>query len=68
MVAWKIIESAIKVVGIAALASTAKALLERDTRIAELEQENRFLREQLEEQRTENELHMGGLPQAPDEL
>lgn len=59
MVAWKIIESAIKVVGIAALAGTAKAWLERDTRIAELEEENRFLREQLEEQRTENELHMG---------
>lgn len=59
MVAWKIIESAIKVVGIAALAGTAKAWLERDTRIAELEEENRFLREQLEEQRTENELRMG---------
>ena len=59
MAAWKIIESAIKVVGIAALADTAKAWLERDTRIAELEEENRFLREQLEEQRTENELHMG---------
>ena len=59
MAAWKIIESAIKVVGIAALAGTAKAWLERDTRIAELEEENRFLREQLEEQRTENELRMG---------
>lgn len=59
MVTRKIIESAIKVVGIAALAGTAKAWLERDTRIAELEEENRFLREQLEEQRTENELHMG---------
>lgn len=60
---WKIVEAvvspAIKVVGIAALAGAAKAWLERDTRIAELEEENRRLRDQLDEQRTENKVHMG---------
>lgn len=59
MTPWEIIRTAIKVVGIAALAGAAKAWLERDTRIAELEEENRRLHIELAEARAENKLHMG---------
>lgn len=59
MAPWDIVGAAVKVVGIAAVASAVKAWLEQDDRISELEEENRFLREQLVEAREENKLHMG---------
>ena len=59
MTPWDIVTRAIKVVGIAALAGAVKAAIEQDTRIDELEEENRRLQVELAEARAENKLHMG---------
>lgn len=59
MTPWEIIRTAIKVVGIGALSGAVKAAIEQDTRIDELEEENRRLHIELAEVRAENKLHMG---------
>lgn len=59
MTPWNIVGAAVKVIGIAAAASAIKAWFEQNSRVSELEEENRFLREQLEEQRSENKLRTG---------
>lgn len=56
---WQIFKVAVQGVAVLAVSGVVREYILRDSRIAELEDNNRFLREQLAEARAENELHMG---------
>ena len=56
---WQIFKVALQGVAVLAVSGVVREYILRDSRIAELEEDNQFLREQLAEERAENELHMG---------
>ena len=56
---WQIVKVALQGVAVLAVAGVVREYILRDSRIAELEEDNQFLREQLGEARAENDLHMG---------
>lgn len=56
---WQIFKVAVQGVAVLAVAGVVREYILRDSRIAELEEDNQFLREQLAGERAENELHMG---------
>lgn len=56
---WSIVKVAVQGVAVLAVAGVVREYILRDSRIAELEESNQFLREQLADERAENELHMG---------
>lgn len=56
---WQIFKVALKGVAVLAVSGVVREYILRDSRIAELEEDNAFLREQLAKERAENETHMG---------
>ena len=56
---WQIFKVALQGVAVLAVSGVVREYILRDSRIAELEEDNQFLREQLAKEREENELHMG---------
>ena len=56
---WQIFKVALQGVAVLAVSGVVREYILRDSRIAELEEDNQFLREQLAEERAENETHMG---------
>lgn len=56
---WTIFKVAVQGVAVLAVAGVMREYILRDSRLAELEEDNQFLREQLGEARAENDLHMG---------
>jgi hypothetical protein len=56
---WQIFKVALKGVAVLAVSGVVREYILRDSRIAELEEDNAFLREQLAKERAENDLHMG---------
>ena len=59
MSSWQLVKVAVQGVAVLAVAGVVREYILRDSRIAELEENNQFLREQLDKERAENELHMG---------
>lgn len=59
MAPWQIFKVALQGVAVLAVSGVVREYILRGSRIAELEEDNQFLREQLAEERAENELHMG---------
>ena len=59
MIPWQIFKVALQGVAVLAVSGVVREYILRDSRIAELEEDNAFLREQLSEARAENDLHMG---------
>lgn len=56
---WQIFKVALQGVAVLAVSGVVREYVLRDSRIAELEEDNAFLREQLAKERAENETHMG---------
>ena len=56
---WQIFKVALQGVAVLAVSGVVREYILRDSRIAELEEDNQFLREQLAKEREENDLHMG---------
>lgn len=56
---WQIFKVALQGVAVLAVSGVVREYILRDSRIAELEEDNQFLREQLAKERAENETHMG---------
>lgn len=56
---WQIFKVALQGVAVLAVSGVVREYILRDSRIAELEEDNAFLREQLAKERAENETHMG---------
>lgn len=56
---WQIFKVALQGVAVLAVSGVVREYILRDSRIAELEEDNAFLREQLAKERAENDLHMG---------
>ena len=59
MSTWQIFKVALQGAAVLAVAGVVREYILRDSRLAELEEDNQFLREQLAKERTENELHRG---------
>ena len=58
MTPWQIFKVALQGVAVLAVAGVVREYILRDSRIAELEEDNRFLREQLAEERAETKGHI----------
>lgn len=58
MFPWQIFKVAVQGVAVLAVAGVVREYILRDSRIAELEENNQFLREQLAEERAENKGHI----------
>lgn len=56
---WQIFKVALQGVAVLAVSGVVREYILRDSRIAELEEDNQFLRDQLAKERAENDLHMG---------
>lgn len=56
---WQIFKVALQGVAVLAVSGVVREYILRDSRIAELEEDNQLLREQLAKERAENNLHMG---------
>lgn len=56
---WQIFKVALQGVAVLEVSGVVREYILRDSRIAELEEDNAFLREQLAKERAENDLHMG---------
>lgn len=56
---WQIFKAALQGVAVLAVSGVVREYILRDSRIAELEEDNQLLREQLAKERAENETSMG---------